>query len=271
MKNTTSIRLLFGAMLMGSILFLASCRKDRDKSDNSAVDNSNAENLFSDMFKVVDDVSSQQEGIREDNIGCIDTIIVDTTAWPRTVLIDFGQDQCLGEDGRIRNGQILVTYTGRYRDEGTVITVTPQNYTVNGYELSGTKVITNLGTNDQGFLHYSISVDGSITAPGGVWTSSWTSSRVRTWVEGSSTATPWDDAYEITGGASGVNRNGIAYTMSISTPLRAEIGCPWLVSGVLTITPEENDARVVDFGSGDCNNGFTVTVGDNVYSFGSGD
>jgi hypothetical protein len=94
---------------------------------------------------------------------------------------------------------------------------------------------------------------------------------VRTWVEGSSTATPWDDAYEITGGATGINRNGIAYSMSISTPLRAEIGCPWLVSGVVTITPDENESRVVDFGSGDCNNGFTVTVGDNVYTFGSGD
>jgi hypothetical protein len=271
MKNKSLLHFALWMAICACTTMMVSCRRDRDKNDNSAVDNSNAENLFSDMFKVVDDVSAQQEGIREDNIGCIDTIIVDTTAWPRTILIDFGQDQCVGEDGRVRNGQIMVSFTGRYRDEGTVITVTPQNYKVNGYELEGTKVITNLGTNSQGFLHYSIAVDGSITAPGNIWTTSWTSSRVRTWVAGSSTLTPWDDAYEITGSASGINRNGIAYNMSITTPLRAEIICPWLVSGVITITPEENEARVVDFGSGDCNNGFTVTIGDEVYTFGSGD
>lgn len=271
MKKQPQIQRIASAFAMIILLSIGACRKDRNTNDNSAVDNSNAENLFSDMYKVVDDVSAQADGIREDNIGCIDTIIVDTTAWPRTVLIDFGTDNCLGEDGRVRNGQILVTYTGRYRDEGTVITVTPQNYTINGYALSGTKVITNLGLNGQGVPHYSVVVDGEIAAPGNIWQSSWQSSRIRTWVEGSTTLTPWDDAYEITGSATGINRNDVAYSMSITSPLRAEIGCPWLVSGIVQISPEGNDERTVNFGSGDCNNGFTVTVGDEVYTFGSGD
>jgi hypothetical protein len=271
MKKNHKFHLACAIAWTCAVVLFSSCRRDKITNDNSAVDNSNAENFFSDMFKVVDDVSTQADGIREDNIGCIDTIIVDTTAWPRTVLIDFGDDNCIGEDGRIRNGQILVTYSGRYRDEGTVITVTPQDYKVNGHELSGTKTITNLGANDQGLLHYSIVVDGQVTAPGNIWQTSWESTRIRTWVSGSTTLTPWDDAYEITGSASGINRNDVPYTMSITTPLRAEIGCPWLVSGVVQITPEDLDARVVNFGSGDCNNGFTVTVGDDVYTFGSGD
>ncbi|MFN0032895.1 MAG: hypothetical protein ACKVOR_12110, partial [Flavobacteriales bacterium] len=128
---------------------IASCRKEREVVDNTfASDNSTAENMFSDLYKVVDDVSAQTEGIREDGIGCIDTVIVDTTSVPKSITIDFGTDDCVGEDGRIRKGIIFVTYTGRYRDEGTVITVTPQNYTVNGYSVSGTKVITNMGLND---------------------------------------------------------------------------------------------------------------------------
>jgi hypothetical protein len=90
-------------------------------------------------------------------------------------------------------------------------------------------------------------------------------------VAGSTTTTPWDDAYEITGSASGINRNDVAYTMTITQALRAEIGCPWLVSGIISISPEGGDERVVDFGSGDCNNGFTVTVGDETTSYGSGD
>jgi hypothetical protein len=71
--------------------------------------------------------------------------------------------------------------------KGTVITITPQNYFVNGYQLNGSKTVTNLGENGNGDLHYSISVDGSITAPGNAWTSQWESDRIRTWVEGQST------------------------------------------------------------------------------------
>ncbi len=269
MKNTLWILIVFVLATLGA------CRKDKEKVfDNSfARDNNEAENLFSDLYKVVDDVSGQTDGIREDGIGCIDTIIVDTVSVPRSITIDFGTDDCVGEDGRIRNGIIFVTYTGRYRDEGTVITVTPQNYTVNSYAVNGTKVITNMGMNDIEQPYFSIEVDGSITAPGNAWTTTWNSSRTRTWVEGydENSNTIWDDVYEITGGAEGVNRFGNPYSIGITNALRVEIGCPWIVSGVLTITPQEADTRTVNFGSGDCNNGFTVTVNGETEEFNGGD
>ena len=113
---------------------LVSCRKDREDNkpmlDNKmTVDNGTSENLFNDLFKVVDDVSDNTAGIKDLETTCIDTIIVDTLASPRTVLIDFGQDNCVSADGKIRKGQIQVTYTGRYREPGTVITITPLTYT----------------------------------------------------------------------------------------------------------------------------------------------
>jgi hypothetical protein len=251
---------------------LSACRKDKPAVlDNAfASDNSMAENLFNDVYKVVDDVSGQTDGIREDGIGCIDTIIVDTTSNPRTVTIDFGTDDCIGEDGRVRKGMLHITYTGRYRDEGTVITVTPENYTVNGYQVNGTKTITNMGTNDLSQYYFTIEVTGSVTAPAGLWTNSWNSSRTRTWVAGYNSLSLIDDVYEITGTASGINRYGTPYTMAITTPLRAELICPWLVSGVLNITPEGADTRTVNFGSGDCNNGFTVTVNGETEVFNGG-
>lgn len=267
MKNIWWIALVF------ILATMASCRRDRKEtlSNTITVDNSTAENLFSDLFKVVDNVSSSEDGIRDEEIGCIDTIIVDTLSSPRSVLIDFGDDQCVGDDGRTRTGQIYVTYTGRYRDEGTVITITPQNYFVNGYQLSGSKTVTNLGENGNGDLHYSISVNGSITAPGSAWTSQWQSDQIRTWVEGQSTMTIWDDVYEITGSAEGVNRNNVPYSILITSPLRAEIGCRWIVSGTMVLTPEDYDPRVIDFGNGECNNGFTVTVNGETNQYGSED
>ncbi|MFN0031682.1 MAG: hypothetical protein ACKVOR_05945, partial [Flavobacteriales bacterium] len=162
---------------------------------------------------------------------------------------------------------------GRYRDEGTVITVTPQNYTVNGYSVSGTKVITNMGLNDASQPYFDIDVEGAVTAPGNAWTATWNSQRIRTWVEGYEvdSNTIWDDVYEITGGANGVNRFGNPYTVSITSALRVELICPWIVSGALTIAPQNNDVRVVNFGSGDCNNGFTVTVNGETEEFNGGD
>jgi hypothetical protein len=249
----------------------ASCRKERRDTLGSSIstDNNTAENLFSDMFKVVDEVSTNTAGIREDIIGCIDTIIVDTLSNPKTVLIDFGDNNCTGNDGRIRKGILHITYTGRYREPGTVITITPENYTVNGNLIEGQKTIENLGLNANGQLHYSITANGTVTAAGNEWTISWNANRTRTWVEGQSTPTIWDDVYEITGGGSGVNRNGVPYTTTITQPLRAEIGCAWLVSGSITIQPEDYATRFIDFGDGTCNSSFTVTVNGQEYELGS--
>ena len=258
-------------LFIAIVTLAASCRKERRDTLGSTIstDNNTAENLFSDMFKVVNEVSSETEGIREDLIGCIDTIMVDTLSNPKTVLIDFGNDDCAGYDGRIRKGTLFITYTGRYREAGSIITITPDNYTVNGYLLQGQKTIENLGLNASGQLHYEITVSGTVTAPDNAWTITYNANRTRTWIEGQSTLTILDDVYEISGGGSGINRNGVAYTSTITYPLRAEVVCPWIVSGRVTVEPEGYAARYINFGLGECDSGFTVTVNGQVYQLGS--
>jgi hypothetical protein len=249
----------------------ASCRKERRDTLGSSIstDNNTAENMFSDIFKVVNDISSETDGIREDLIGCIDTIIVDTLSNPKTILIDFGDDDCVGYDGRIRTGKLYITYSGRYREAGTIITITPDDYTVNGHLLQGQKTIENLGLNASGQLHYAITVSGTVTAPDNSWTISYEANRVRTWIEGQNTLMLWDDVYEINGSGSGINRNGVAYTSTITYPLRAQVGCNWIVSGRITVEPEGYATRYINFGLGECDSGFTVTVNGNVYQLGS--
>lgn len=265
----TTISLAFIALAISTTLF--SCQKGREREFGNGIttDDGTAENLFGDVFKVVDEVSASTAGIRENQIGCIDTIIVDTLSTPRSITIDFGSDECEGNDGRVRKGILYITYTGRYREVGSVITIVPQNYTVDGYLLEGVKVIENLGLNNQEQLHYSIMVDGSITAPNNAWDISWTANRIRTWVEGQSTPTIWDDAYLISGSGSGINRNEVEYTTNITVPLRAEVGCRWIVSGALTISPDGYAERFIDFGNGECNNGIFVTVNGDTYTLGT--
>ncbi len=265
--------LIKGIVLICIVIAFTSCRREKKETlgNTITIDNSTAENLFSDLFKVANNVSQSEDGIRENGIGCIDSIYVDTLSMPRTVMIDFGTDDCVGDDGRIRKGKIHITYTGRYRDVGTIITITPDNFTSNGYLVQGSQTVTNLGENANSQLSYSVNVNGSITAPANAWSSQWTSQRTRTWVQGQNTLTWLDDVYDITGTASGVNRNGLAYTVSVTSPLRAKLVCPWIVSGTMILTPEGYDARVIDFGNGECNNAFTVTVNGETVQYGTGD
>jgi hypothetical protein len=265
------MKIKFLILILALSVLATSCRKDKRDTLGSSIstDNNTAENLFSDMFKVVDEVSMNTQGIREDILGCVDTVIVDTTSNPKTVLIDFGDNNCTSNDGRVRKGKLHITYTGRYREIGTLITITPENYTVNDHRIEGQKTIENLGLNSNNQLHFAITANGTVTAPGNAWTISWNANRTRTWVEGQSTTTIWDDVYEISGGGSGVNRNGVSYSSTITQPLRAELGCAWLVSGKITIEPEDYATRYIDFGDGTCDSGFTVTVNGQEYQLGS--
>ena len=136
-----------------------------------------------------------------------------------------------------------MSYTGRYRDPGTVITITPQDYYVNDNHLQGTKTVTNMGTDQNGHLYYTVTVNGSLTAADGSWTATHQANRVRTWIQGSDTPTLLDDVYEITGSGSGVNRNGIAYTVNITNALRVAIGCPFITAGTAQVTPQDRPAH----------------------------
>ncbi|MBL7983896.1 MAG: hypothetical protein JNM91_02810 [Flavobacteriales bacterium] len=252
------------SLIACSLLLLAACKKDEDSDPidvdySSASDNARAEDAFSDMLTQVDNAVAAN-GLRGTDDECAPVVTFDTLSNPRTLTIDFGTVNCTANNGRLRRGRILVSYTGRYRDAGTVITLTPENYYVNDNHVQGTKTVTNLGLNSDGHLHYAVQVNGSLTAGDGSWTSTHQASRTRTWIEGENTAILNDDVYLISGGGSGVNRNGVAYTVSITNALRVAVGCPFITQGTLQITPEGRPVRAIDYGNGSCDGTFTVSV-----------
>ena len=144
--------------------------------------------------------------------------------------------------------------------------------------------ITNNGTNGAGQLNYSVVIqNASISNDDG--TATWSSTRTRTWVEGQETGFftldnngQWmgldgilDDVWEITGNGTGNNRDGRDYTVDITTALRVQ----WcglriaVTEGVIEIAPEDLKVRTVDFGSGQCDSEFTVTIGNKEYTVSS--
>lgn len=247
-----------------ALLVLAGCKKDDDDEAvdidfSSAQDNARAEDAFSDALTQVD-LAADMNGLRDTDDPCDPVVTFDTIANPHTITVDFGSVNCTALNGRMRRGRLLATYTGRYRDPGTVITITPQDYYVNNNHVQGTKTVTNMGLNNQGQTYFNISVNGSLAAADGSWTATHNANRTRTWVQGEGTAIFSDDAYLITGGGSGVNRNGVAYTVNITSALRVEAGCPFITQGIVEVIPQDRPARIIDHGSGSCDGTFTVTV-----------
>ncbi|WKZ66114.1 MAG: hypothetical protein QY325_15270 [Flavobacteriales bacterium] len=253
-----STRILY--LIPALALLATACRKDKEDAPDidftSASDNARAEDAFSDMLAQVDK-AVEDNGLRDQ---CDPVVTFDTTATPRTITLDFGDVNCTAANGRLRRGRILVSYTGRYRDAGTVITITPQDYYVNNNLVTGTKTVTNLGLDANDHLHFSVTVNGALTAGDGSWTSTHQAQRTRTWIQGSDTPALADDVYLITGGGSGVNRNGVAYATAITQALRVALNCPFITAGTVSITPANRPVRVVDYGNGSCDGTFTVTV-----------
>jgi len=262
-------KLLLAALAIGtSALIFTSCKKsnETDFDTESTVDQSNSESSFDQVFKQVDDAATNS------SLGKMGpSVTIDSLSTPKKMTIDYGTGT-ICNDLKTRSGKIIVTYTGKYRQIGTVINVTFDNFVQNGKQInnSSTKTITNNGRNSAGFLNWTIAVNASITLENGQ-TISWNSTRQRTWIAGESTLKDWtDDKYEITGTTSGVNRKGVNYTCNITAPLLVDLSCNLrrITKGVVELIPEGKKTRTIDFGNGECDNEATCTVNGKVFKIG---
>ncbi len=273
MKKISLILSLAG--FIGFLVILSSCKKDKTSPETNFTivsDDAYAEGTFDNVTSITDEAYYQSTNHLKSTeerifLSACATVTLDTTVFPRLLTIDFGDTNCLGNDGRYRRGKILVSFTGRYHSPGTIITTTFDGYYVNDNQVEGTKTVTNMGFNDRGNMHWNIAVNGIITLAGDGGSITWNSQRGREWIEGIVTRhNRWDDIYLITGTATGVRANGLSWTRTITHPLRVELACRFIVSGTVSIQPEGRHERVLDFGNGTCDNLATVTVNGHTYT-----
>jgi hypothetical protein len=277
MMKKQSLALCLSAFLLVTFSFYA-CKKDSKSADTdttSAQDNSYAEGSYNDVNTMVDasasagtsangsfrmetnDANARVEGPFS---GC-GTVTVDTSSTIRTITINFGTTNGVCLDGRSRRGKIIATYTGRYRDSGTVINVTFDGYYVDDNNIKGTHKTTNLGRNAAGHLVYKVEVAGTIVKANNGGTITWNSTRQREWLTGADTPlNPLDDSYSITGSANGTTAAGESYTINITQALIRKLTCQWFESGKVDITPSGKATRTLDYGTTGCDANATVTI-----------
>lgn len=252
--------LLFAAFTAFSLIF-TSCQKEEVENPAFEEDLITNEDVATatDLFQDTEDEVDAQIETRGGGLNCPEvTVTPDDGSFPRTVTIDYGPDGCEGPNGRLRQGMIMVSQTAPMYETGATRTITFDNFFVDGVQVQGVKTLVNQSTGNDGNIVLTRTVeDGSLTFPNGN-AATWESAQTLTQIAGGDTPERIDDVFEITGGSSGVNRNGVAFTVEITEPLIKRRNCPWIVSGVTTITINGR-TRTFDYGDGECDRIATVT------------
>ena len=236
-------------------VFLISCRKDTAETKEtivSAEDNSTVENEFTSLFDVADDFSSNDRRTRAGNTILPSGAIVEFQDSSYTdgdgveATIDFGPVKntipkgLLCQDGRFRAGKIHISSSKRYFLDSAEVVISISDADkyyagsdgVSLTQLIGTVKIKRLSSNS---LNIQVIDARAINDKGTV---AWQSTRTITKLVDAG-AGILGDQFEITGEASGVNRNGESYTVKIDLPLlkKVEMGCArTFVKGKVTLS-----------------------------------
>jgi hypothetical protein len=258
MKNYS---LLFGLL---SILTLVSSCEDEKINVASGADYALVEMVQADVIRQVEGVLKESNYLRLSGFLCAETSVTpdDTINWPKQVMIDFGASNCLSaDDNRFHRGVINSTLNKRLLDFDAVLTINPVGYFVSDVKVEGAFEVIYKGRDVSNKPLFDIKTStGRITNSNGKIIN-WNCELVQNWIEGDATLTPFDDVYNVTGGGSGLNSEGVAYTYSTNSALVKDVGCAWTKKGSITVQIAGGGDVLLDFGAGGCDNKATISQG----------
>ena len=262
-----------------TVCFMA-CRKEHSNSSTQqdqeefaaviAESDAEAESIFNDVFDNVigvnDDVGINGVGIynasSSTNTQCFTVItshLSTSSFFPIRIVLDFGMG-CVGIDGKTRKGKVITEYSNRLLIAGALAATRFEGYMVNDLKIEGTHSVINNSTTT--FPSFQINVSGKLSSSNGNFTE-WYSEKTISKVDGNLDLLTFDDAFKVTGFASGsVRKNDrfFQWSTNISEPLVKRFNCRWLVKGVVTIKKGALEIAILDYGSGQCDAKASFTV-----------
>ncbi|MEZ4827459.1 MAG: hypothetical protein R3C61_14440 [Bacteroidia bacterium] len=169
------------------------------------------------------------------------------------VTVDYGQG-CSCVDGRTRSGKLTGVFTDLWDQENVKLTITTEGYKITNllgtsFDFVFEKTITRADVNTSQPVFNVLVPTAELTSEKGE-TITWSSRRKVTVIAGADDLDPSNNVYSITGTASGVARNEVAFDVEITEPLVLDASCGIISEGIVTLTPEEKTARVIDYGDG---------------------
>jgi len=177
----------------------------------------------------------------------------------KTVLVDFGAG-CKDAAGITRKGKLSIAYLGDFPNMGSQLTMTFDNYFMNGYKLEGTKI-----TSTKALIPIPVSIEFNSQVKNGKLT--WENGKITqldaTHVKKITLDQKTNEiTMEVTGSSKGINRAGTNFLGAITNTLIFKDEC--LIQGITlaskgTYVFAFGDKSVeVDFGNGTCDKKMTL-------------
>lgn len=308
------ISMSLAMVLVAGALSFTSCRKKEkenveptpDTEQTTATDNNLAENMVNDIATMGSQVSENgnlttyrtagESAMSGEDFKLAAACATVTGVGTKTITVDFGSS-CLGLDGRTRSGKLIYDFSASspttaiyYRNPGFSMSVSSQNYVVDGHQVNiVNKKVTNTtpgnipsGPNPGTNLTWSVTASVNIIKPNG-GTISWSCNRTMELINTSNTncyngqtyPINWTKAMiQLNGTSNGTNANGENFTAVVTNVVK-DFNCapdplrprrhPF-VSGTISYTPGTRPTRLINFGSSTCDFNATVTINGVTYT-----
>ncbi|QBA63448.1 hypothetical protein [Muriicola soli] len=218
-------------------------------SDESEMISEEVMNIAEDVYMADEALATSKFSYNSDFLpDCvIITTVITSTSKERT--IDFGEG-CELPNGNVLSGIIFLSYNKDMEMASNTLSLSLENFTFNSVAIEGSASILRMRANENGNPQSDADASFSATWPNGN-TASFSGERTREWIEGYGTGFWGDNVYLITGKGTFTGPAGNVFVKETVTPLRRELACRFIVSGILNIS--RNDATAsLDFGDGSC-------------------
>ncbi len=250
---------------MVSALVLVSCSKeeeapvletDQEKFEVAELTASDESEMISDEVLTIaedvyatDELANHAKGYNSDYLPDCVTITTVITSTTKEKTIDFG-DGCELPNGNVLSGIIYLSYSKDMDLAQKTLSLSLENFTYNGVAVEGGASIVRQRANENGNPQSDAEAEFSATWPNG-HTASFSANRTREWIEGYGSGFWGDNVFLISGSATYTGPAGNVFSKQTITPLRKEMACRFIVSGILEFSRNELTASL-DFGDGSC-------------------
>jgi hypothetical protein len=175
----------------------------------------------------------------------------------KTVTIDFGEG-CELRNGNFVSGKIILEYEKDPEAATKMISYSFEEFYFNRKNVAGGGSILRERSNENGNPQSTKTFDIKVTWPDGSFASK-VGVKIREWIEGQSTPAWGDNVFLITGNGIFTKKNGTVLSAEVVEPLRRELACRFLVSGIVNLAKNENTA-VLNYGDGTCDDLATISI-----------
>jgi len=272
--NSLFMIALFGIIVVGcnsedpinedtSIILEESAISQAEIDDVSEGVNDIIENVY---FDVENQIGSKDEASKNISVlkfipDCV-TITKVITGNTKNVIIDYG-DGCTMHNENVLSGKIVMDITYNIGELKAVINSSFDNFYFNGKKVEGNIIKTRTIVN--GVPEANIKTDIKV-----IWEDenfvTVVGERKRVWVEGFGNLDFGDNVFMVSGNWTITKKDGSVRNVSIIEPLRREMSCRYIVSGVVKINQGEKEINV-NYGDGECDDLATALINGKTFEF----